>query len=105
MNYIFDEIIETEIIFKVIDEKCPDKKEKEYLVALVKDTIHHKVVDFVLDELDEEKQIIFLSKLDDEESHKGTIEKLKEWIEDFEVKVGTKVKEAEAELISLISNV
>ena len=105
MKYIFEDIIETKDIYLVIDEHAPDDETKQYLITVVKDIIHHKVVDFVLDELDEEKKVIFIEKLDDESQHRDILGKLSSWIADFEQKVVSKVKEAEKELVKLVSNI
>jgi hypothetical protein len=102
MKYIFDEIIETKDIYLLIDKHAPDDKTKQYLVTVVKDVIHHKVVDLVLDELDEERKTIFIEEIEDETKHQGVLAKLKDWIVDFEQKAVNKIKEAEKELIELI---
>lgn len=103
MRYIFEDIIETKDIYLVIDEHAPDDETKQYLITIVKDVIHHKVVDLVLDELDEEKRVIFIEKLDDESQHQEILIKLSGWISDFEQKVVLKVKETEKELMKLMS--
>lgn len=103
MKYIFEDTIETKDIYLVIDEYTADNETKQYLITVVKDIIHHKIVDLVLDELDEEKKIIFIEKLDDESQHHDILSKLSGWITDFELKVVSKVKEAEKELVKLMS--
>ncbi len=104
MKYIFEDIIETKNIYLVIDENCPDDETKQYLITVVKDVIHHKIVDLVLDELDEEKRVIFIEKLDDSAQHQEILSKLSGWISDFEHKVISRVKETEKELIKLIKS-
>jgi hypothetical protein len=102
MKYIFEEIISTENIFLVIEKQFKDAEEKEYMKNIVKDTMHHKLMDLVLDELDAEKRIYFLAAVEDEEKHPSLLEKLKEWIENFEEKVHLKAKESEDEILKLI---
>lgn len=101
MKYIFDEIIETKSIYIVIEKTFPDDKERQHMITVVKDIVHHKVVDMILDELDENKKLVFIEKLDDENQHRNILNDLSIWILDFESKVISKVKEAEKELLQI----
>jgi len=103
MKYIFEDIIETESIFLVIEEHFEDDAEKEYMKNVIRDTIHHKLMDLVLDELDAEKKVIFLAGVEDENEHRSLLERLKDWVDDFEEKIHLRAKEAEIEMIDLIN--
>jgi hypothetical protein len=102
MKYIFEGIIETDQVLIKIDAVSETDDDREYLTTLVKDTLHHKIVDLILDELDEEKRLFFIAHLDDESKHLTLLSKLSEWIKDFEYKVVTTAKNAEKELLELI---
>jgi len=102
MKYIFEEIIKTDEIFMIIEQHFEETTEKEYMKHLVKDTMHHKLLDLVLDELDEDRKIIFLAGADNESEHKGLLDKLKAWVDNFEDKLSHRAKEAEAEMVNLI---
>ncbi|MBU0649671.1 hypothetical protein KKG63_00500 [Patescibacteria group bacterium] len=104
MKYIFDDIVKIDHLFLIIEQQFEDDAEKEYLKNVIRDTIHHKLLDLVLDELDEEKRMIFLTGLEDETAHPNLLERLKEWIDRFEEKICLKTQEAETELIMLIVN-
>ncbi|OGC70020.1 hypothetical protein A2415_01520 [candidate division WWE3 bacterium RIFOXYC1_FULL_39_7] len=102
MKYIFEEIIQTDNIFLIIEEHFDDDTEKEYMKNVIRDTIHHKLMDMVLDELDEEKRVLFLAEADDESKHPNLLERLKEWVDRFEDKIHSRAREAESEMINLI---
>lgn len=103
MKFIFEEIIETESVFLIIEEHFEDDAEKEYMKNVVRDTIHHKLMDLVLDELDAEKKLIFLAGVEDENEHPSLLSRLREWVESFEEKIRLRAKEAETEMITLIT--
>jgi hypothetical protein len=103
MKYIFEEITRTETIYRLIDETCETQADKDHLVTVVKDTVHHKLVDMVLDELTDEQKLHFLEHIDDEAAHPTLLETLKKWVVDFETKLSSKAKEAEDELLLVIS--
>ncbi len=103
MKYLFDELIETKDVYLIIDQSNPSAKDREYLVTIVKDTIHHKLVDLVLDELSSEQQMYFLEKIDNENHHPELLNKLGKWINDFELKVVRRVQEAEQEILELLN--
>ncbi|MFH1295515.1 MAG: hypothetical protein ABIH84_02980 [bacterium] len=102
MNYIFDDIVKIDHLFLIIEEQFEDDAEQAYLKNVIKDIIHHKLLDLVLDELDEEKKVIFLTGLEDENTHPNLLERLREWIDRLEEKICLKAREAETELIALI---
>ncbi len=103
MNYFFETIAKTEDVYLLIDQHFDDEAENTQMKNVVKDILHHKLLDLVLEELSSEQQTIFLIELEDQENHLGIVEKLREWISGFEDKVRLKVKEVEAEILSLIS--
>jgi hypothetical protein len=103
MNYIFEDIVETQSILLIIEEHFEDAAERTHMKNLVKDTIHHKVLDLVLDELDAEHKLLLLAGIEDETQHQSLLERLKDWIEGFEDKIRFRAKEAETELIQLIT--
>lgn len=51
MKYIFDDIVQTENIFILIDQHFDDAAEREHMKHLVRDTLHHQLMDLILDEL------------------------------------------------------
>lgn len=103
MTYIFEKIINTGEIFIIIESHFDDPDEQEHIKTLVRDTIHHKLVDMVLDELEEENKALFLKDIDNEEKHQSLLDQLKSWIENFEEKLHLKAKEAESEIMTLIN--
>lgn len=103
MNYFFETIAKTENVYLLIDQHFEDGLENAQMKNVVKDILHHKLLDLVLDELSSEQQTTFLIEIEDQENHIGIVGKLREWISDFEDKVQIKVKEVEAEILSLIS--
>ncbi len=103
MNYFFETIAKTEDVYLLIDQHFDDEAENTQMKSVVKDILHHKLLDLVLDELSSEQQTTFLIEIEDQENHIGIVSKLREWISDFEDKVQIKVKEVEAEILSLIS--
>ena len=102
MKYIFESIIKTESIFLVIEEHFTDAREKEHVKAVIRDTIHHQLVDMILDELDAEQRTLFLIEIDDETKHQTWLEKLGAKIENFEEKLHLRAKESETEMLGLI---
>jgi len=103
MKYIFEDIIETESIFLIIEKHFDDDAEKEHMKNVIRDTIHHKLMDLILDELDVEKRVVFLAGVEDENEHPSLLERLRDWIDSFEEKIRLKAKEAETEMIDLIN--
>jgi hypothetical protein len=102
MKYIFDDIIEIESIFLIIEEHFDDDVEKAYMKNVTRDIIHHRLMDMVLDELDVEKKMIFLAGVEDENEHQSLLERLRGWVDDFEEKIRGRAKEAETEIMLLI---
>jgi hypothetical protein len=102
MKYIFEDIIETKRIFLVIEEHFEDDEEKEYMKNVVRDTIQHRIMDLILDELDAEKKLILLNSVEDENEHESLVERLRGWIDGFEDKIRLRAKEAETEIVNLI---
>jgi hypothetical protein len=102
MKYIFDDIVKTESVFLIIERHFDDAEEKERMKDVIRDTIHHKLLDLILDELDVEKRMLFLAGVENENEHQSLLERLKDWITDFDEKVRLKAKEAETEIIALI---
>src|SRR5690349_4999544 len=103
MKYLFENLVATDEIYLLIEQHCPDETERDYIFMIIKDTIHHKVVDLILDELDEEKRLFVMTNIDNVHQHENLLRSLSEWIEDFELKVLARIKETEKELIELIS--
>jgi hypothetical protein len=102
MKYIFEEIIKTENVLVLIEKHFEDAEEQEYMKNVIRDTVHHKLLDLVLDELDAEQKLLFLAELEDENKHQNLLEKLKGWIGNFEEKLHLRAKEAETEMMKLI---
>jgi hypothetical protein len=102
MKYIFEEIIKDKTIFVLIEEHFTDVEERDHIKSIVNDTFHHKLVDAVLDELDQAQRLLFLAEVDDEKKHEPLLDKLRYWIEDLEVKLHLRAKEAEDEMLKLI---
>jgi hypothetical protein len=101
MKYIFENIVKTESIFLIVEEHFEGATEREHLKNIIRDTMHHQLVDLVLDELDFEKKTLFLMELDDETKHQNLLERLTGWIENFEEKLHLRARDAEAEMLSL----
>jgi hypothetical protein len=103
MKYLFEELIITEEIYLLINNNAPSKSEKEHLLLLVKDIMHHKLVDLILDELPDAQKTEFLTKVDEERHHQYLLENLAKWIDDFESKIIKRAREAEKEMVDLIA--
>lgn len=100
--YIFKRYVKITKIYSLVDEHFTDSTENAHVKKMVDDIMHHKLLDMVLDELDDEKKTHVLAHIDNEISHDSLITDLKDWIEDFEAKVEARIKEAEAEILKLI---
>ncbi len=103
MKYIFEDLIEIEEIHIRIKQLSENEVDQLYLLALVKDTMHHKIADMILDHLDEAKKLEFLSYIDMEEEHPNVLKMLSENIENLEYKIIVQAKNAENEILNLIS--
>jgi hypothetical protein len=104
MKYIFEEKVETSIVFEEASKKAESPEDERYLHAVLKDIFHHKLVDMVLDELTEAQKADFLSKIDDELLHDTILVDLKNWIMNFEIKLTQRIIEVEKELLGIIRN-
>jgi hypothetical protein len=102
MIYFFEEIHPVQKVPLILAEKALQEEEINELMSEARSTVHYKVIDMVLEELLEEQQIEFLSMLESDNHHPGVIEKLKNWIQDFENKVRSKVSESEDEIITIL---
>jgi hypothetical protein len=102
MKYIFEEFVETKEVYSLIDAQNPTLEDREYMVTIVKDTIYHKLIDLVLDELGDDQKVEFLSKLENENNHTYLLSKLSTWIKDFELKIVERTKLAENEIVQLL---
>lgn len=102
MKYFYEEITQLTIITNDFFDKKADKKEVAEIIELAKSTVHHKVIDHVLSELDDQMKEEFIQLLEKRDTHKHTLEKLKEHIKDMEEKVIDVVRKAEKELHDII---
>ena len=101
MKYIFEEIIKTEDLFIKIEQHFEVESEREHMKNVVRNTLHHQLVDLILDELNHEQRLEFLIEIEDEEKHPSLLERLREWVEGFEEKLHLQTKEAEVEMLGL----
>lgn len=101
MKYIFEEIIKTEDLFMKVEQHFEVESEREHMLNLIRNTLHHQLVDLVLDELNHDQRLEFLIEIENEEKHPSLLERLREWIENFEEKLHLRTKEAEVEMLGL----
>ncbi len=102
MTYFFEEITEIKEITLFIESNCDDDHEKCELIDIVKETIHHKVLDSILDLLDQDQKEELLLLHYNKAENKTIVEKAKEWVAELEDVVKEKVREYEQELIASI---
>jgi len=97
-KHFYSEVISLEVVVTTLDELAMSPKEKEHLTLLAEEMLHHKILDMVLTELNEEDKKVFLLLLLDE-SHDQVWEHLTGKIEDLHTKLKSVAKEIEESLL------
>ena len=102
-KYFYELKIELKDFHLELNELKLEKSEYDYILTKAKDAVHHKLLDFFLNELAKDavkKDFLHLIKSKkDPESIFGFLENK---IENFETKLILKEKEIEKELVSLL---
>lgn len=93
----YHQLIELETIHVSLGELDLSPEEKEELLGLVDDHIHHTVLDTMLSELTEDDKKLFLSYVT-QERHDDTWKLLKEKVANSEKKIVKAVKSLKREL-------
>lgn len=102
MKYFYEEITQLTIITNDFFDKKANKKEVAEIIEIAKSTVHHKVIDHILSELDDQTKEEFIHLLEKNDSHKQNLEELKKHIKDLEEKVIDVVRKAEKEIHNII---
>lgn len=106
MSYFYTHIVGIEEILVDLDQMDLSEKEKKHLASLIDSSLHHTIIDAILDELPEKEREEFLKyhpRLDHEEIWKflGTRaksieEKIKVVSDELKVKIKQDIKEAKS---------
>ena len=103
MKFLFEEVIEIPDVNSKVSELEVSDEEKAYLLEVARSTIHHKVLDALLCDCDNDEKVYVLETIAIGNDNRTTLEVLKEKISDLEEKIINAVKDAEKELLELIS--
>lgn len=103
MKYFYEEITQLTIITPETFGTEADKNDVAEILEVVKSTVHHKVIDHILNELNDQMKEEFIHILAKSDSHSSTLNKLKIHIKDIEEKVIEVVKKAEQEIYDIIT--
>ena len=110
MKYLFEEIVQIKTVHLKLNEMNLAGEEKGELLEIMKSTVHHKVIDLILSELTNEEKEIFLEGVSnnngfsDIHKNKQFLSVLGDRINNLEIKIKEKVKEAEEELLLLLAD-
>lgn len=103
MNKIFyDHLIYREEVIAAIDKHKIAVEEREELVQLADETLHHHVLDVILSNLPQEKHEEFLVKFHNTPFDEKLLDYLKKEIADIEEKIATEAKKVKSELLAEI---
>lgn len=86
MNHFYNDIVEMETLIIELDTLDISPQQKQHLIKIAEDTLHHTILDLVLSELSEEDKHIFL-KNHAENDHDKIWNHLKEKINNIELKI------------------
>lgn len=96
-KYFFTHLIEYESIFIEFEKLEFSEDEKKHLAHLIDENLHHKVLDAVLSELNEEDKKTFLLHLHKDE-HEKIWELLNKRVDNIEDKIKKAAEELKAEI-------
>ncbi len=103
MSKIFyDHLVVREEIVAELDKHKISIEEREELVQLVDENLHHRVLDTILSNLSKEKHEEFLIKFHNTPFNMGLLSYLRGEITDIEEKIADVAKKVKSELLSEI---
>jgi len=100
MKFFYKRLVKIDEFDTIFEKHELALKEKEELVLMVKDTIHHRVVETVLTHLPEENHKEFLKTFTKKPHDEGILDVLKEKIEDIEEKIKKAVENVKTEILA-----
>jgi hypothetical protein len=103
MKYIFKHYLRIERVFIKVDEHFTDANENSQVKVMIEEAMHHRLLDLVLDELEESKRSVLLEELENEFKHTDLILEIRQLVDNFEEKMLVRAKEAEQEFLSFFS--
>lgn len=103
MNHFYTDLVDIQMLTIELDMLDISPDEKEHLIKVAKDTLHHAILDLILSELSEEDKIIFLRN-HSENQHDKVWEHLKTKVDNIESKIKSTVESLKKELHSDIKS-
>jgi len=100
VKFFYRSLIQIDEFNNIFEKEELAVEEKEELVLMVKDTIHHRVVETVLTHLPEEYHKEFLKTFTKKPDDEGILNALKEKVEDIEEKIKEAVEQAKSEILT-----
>ncbi len=86
MKHFYSDIIEIETLIVELDTLDISPQQKQHLIKIAQDTIHHTILDIILSELSEEDKKVFLENHAENDHDKIWVH-LKEKIANIETKI------------------
>lgn len=86
MRHWYTHLIEIELIISELDKMELSKAEKLHLAHLVDSNLHHRIMDAVLTQLQDEDKRVFMRHLN-EDNHDKIWQFLNEKVDDIEIKI------------------
>lgn len=98
----YDHLVVREEIIKELDKYEIDAVEREEIVRLSDETLHHHTLDVILRSLPKEKHSDFLHKFHQSPGDEGLLEYLKQEVEDIEKLISIEAKKVKKEILAEI---
>lgn len=100
MSFFYRKLIKIDELKNLLENKGLALEEKEELLILTKDILHHRVIETVLTHLPEEHHQEFLTTFAEKPHDKGILGFLKEKVEDIEEKIVQVIEKVKAEILA-----
>lgn len=100
MKFFYQKLVTITDIKNLLENQDLALEEKEELLILTKDTLHHRIIETVLTHLPEEHHQDFLTAFTEKPHDKGILGFLKEKVEDIEEKIIEIVEKVKQEILA-----
>jgi len=100
MKFFYRKLVQIDDLKNVLESEELAIEEKQELVLMVKDTLHHRVVETVLTHLPEKHHSEFLDTFAKKPQDEGILGFLKEKVEDIEDKITEAIEKVKAEILA-----
>lgn len=102
MSFFYDHIILIHHVHEEVESLPSQDHEKQELIDLIEETVHHHVINRILDKLHEDHHREFLSKFHSDPSDLEIIQHLKHHVPDIEYHIKAAADEIKYELLKTI---